>query len=607
MRIAKFVALTLAGTALSGAYAETTTAPSPPPVAAAVAAAATEVPKEAVAPGKGRIATEVFGQLPVMRGPRISPDGKKLVYKIAINGASALAVISLDQPGKPKIFARGEDFTKEAGDRSVGGYRWVGNDHVVFDLVSRDVFGGTRADVGRLVSYNVNDGKVTTLAWENAGANAASILDIDHDNGKLVVQRHTTATSSERQFLFEVINVDVKTGKFTLEQRSNPEVDSWFTDYKGVVRGGLSYDGDTGKERTLYRSDGSQQIRTVMKNVDKDFVEARINPEILLEEPDMAIVTTNQSGFKRAYKMNMLDQKLSEPLFGVPGYDIDDVITNFDGNQIQGYSYVDTRRRYHWVDPTLAEIQSVLDDMFGKSNAIIGSRSRDGNVMTIGVGAPNQSGSHYLYDVAKGSIKLLGYSDPFLRDIKLNPVSTIRYKASDGEEIEAVLTMPRHRTSDKNLPFVMITHGGPYGPRDEERYDDWAQAIAELGYVVLQPNYRGSGGYGKEWIKKGRNEGFGTRMQDDLNDGMDFLASQGMIDPKRACMMGWSYGGYASARAAQRDPDRWRCTIAGAGVYDLVEMKAYDVGYLGQFGSNYLAKGASSLIDVSPARNAKGK
>jgi dipeptidyl aminopeptidase/acylaminoacyl peptidase len=71
--------------------------------------------------------------------------------------------------------------------------------------------------------------------------------------------------------------------------------------------------------------------------------------------------------------------------------------------------------------------------------------------------------------------------------------------------------------------------------------------------------------------------------------------------------MGWSYGGYASARAAQRDPDRWRCTIAGAGVYDLVEMKAYDVGYLGQFGSNYLAKGASSLIDVSPARNAKGK
>jgi dipeptidyl aminopeptidase/acylaminoacyl peptidase len=143
--------------------------------------------------------------------------------------------------------------------------------------------------------------------------------------------------------------------------------------------------------------------------------------------------------------------------------------------------------------------------------------------------------------------------------------------------------------------------------RDFERFDDWSQAMAELGYVVVQPNYRGSGGYGKEWIKKGRSDGFGFRMQDDLNDAVTHLAAQGVVDPKRVCMMGWSYGGYAAARAAQRDADKYRCTIAGAGVYDLPMMKAYDQDYLGSFGANYLAKGAADLESVSPARNAKGK
>ncbi len=189
MRISKFLILALSGTALTAAHAEN---PATPVAPAATIAAASQVPVESVAPGKGRIATAVFGQLPTMRQPRLSPDGKKIVYKVAINGQSALAVISLDQPGKPKIFARGDDFTKEAGDRSVGGFRWVGNDHVVFDLASRDIFNGQRADVGRLVSYNVNTGAMQPLAWENASGNAAGILDIDHDKNSLLVQRQTT-------------------------------------------------------------------------------------------------------------------------------------------------------------------------------------------------------------------------------------------------------------------------------------------------------------------------------------------------------------------------------------------------------------------------------
>jgi dipeptidyl aminopeptidase/acylaminoacyl peptidase len=125
--------------------------------------------------------------------------------------------------------------------------------------------------------------------------------------------------------------------------------------------------------------------------------------------------------------------------------------------------------------------------------------------------------------------------------------------------------------------------------------------------VVIQPNYRGSGGYGRDFVKEGRKpEGYGLRMQDDLNDAVTWFAQKGVIDANRACVMGWSYGGYATARGAQRDPGVWKCAIAGAGVYDFPMMKAYDQGVFGSFGANYQAT-SNNLIEISSARNTDGR
>lgn len=248
-----------------------------------------------------------------------------------------------------------------------------------------------------------------------------------------------------------------------------------------------------------------------------------------------------------------------------------------------------------------------MEEAFGKGNAFITSYDNSMTRFVIFVGGADQAGAYYVFEAQTGKLRLLGWRDELLKDAHLNPVSTIRYKASDGLEIPAVLTMPRHRKQTKGLPLVILTHGGPFGVRDEERFDTWAQTIAEQGYVVVQPNYRGSGGYGTEYLRKGRNAGFGARMQDDLNDAIAYLASTGLVDPGRVCMMGWSYGGYASARAAQRDGDKFRCTVAGAGVYDLPLMRTYDKEYLGNFGAGYLSKGAEDLKEVSPARNTGGK
>ncbi|MBA3940931.1 MAG: hypothetical protein C0520_06950 [Sphingopyxis sp.] len=553
-----------------------------------------------------KVGLDVLAALPLMSNLRMSPDGNKVAMTLGAGNEFGYALLDLTKPGAPpKIFARASTF-KEGEQREVTGYRWASDRYLLLTLSSSEFVArfGQRIDINRIVAYDTETGKTIPLGWEGAAANAANILHIDKQKGRILLARQVDDANTERVFREQVSWVDVATGKvIETVQRTNPIVRSWFADGKGVVRMGFGYDPDNGEERYLYRSNGDEQFRTVQRVVDKDFTGGGIQPIVFLDEPDMAIVSSNHEGHAAIYKANLATMTVGAKLFSVPGYDVDGAMANDAENGILGYAYATDRPRRKFADAKLAEIAQYLAEDFGDGNASIVSSNDGHSRLIVEIASPDQIGSFYLYDTESGKFGLIGHRSEALRDGKLNPVKMIRYKASDGLEIEAVVTTPRLRANQKKLPLVVLVHGGPYGVRDYAEYDQWAQAVAEQGYLVVQPNYRGSGGYGTAFVKAGREDGFGTRMQDDLNDLVDHLASQGVADPARACMMGWSYGGYASARAAQRDPARWKCTIAGAGVYDLPMMRDYDKGYLGNFGANYLAKGASSLADVSPARS----
>jgi dipeptidyl aminopeptidase/acylaminoacyl peptidase len=278
------------------------------------------------------------------------------------------------------------------------------------------------------------------------------------------------------------------------------------------------------------------------------------------------------------------------------------VIQNEERTGIGRISYTDERLRHHYLEPRLKEIQGILDETYGRGNAYIASADRARENLIIRVGGPNQAGGFYLYSTATGDIRHVGWVNDALKDMQLNPVRTIRYRASDGKEVPAVLTLPRLR-QHRNLPLIVLPHGGPWA-RDDESFDMWAQPLAEMGYAVVQPNFRGSTGFGYEW-EAASDGNWGLRMQDDLLDAITHLAGQGIADKSRVCIMGWSYGGYAASRAAQRDGRHYRCAISGAGVHDLPNMVAYDKDYLGRHGSQYLGSAASRLADISPARFAK--
>lgn len=554
----------------------------------------------------GRIETAVFAQLPFMQQPRLSPDGGKVVLRVSSGGTDYLAWIDVATPNsRPVLIAAAGEY-KDVGDRTMVAHRWVGNENIVFTLASREMIYGQRFDVTRLVGYNIRTKKLTPLGWEDATGQASEILHIDHDSNKVLFERENRRYGTERWQLPEVVRVDVTNGNVETVVRPNPIVSSWFADGKGVVRVGTGYDRQTGKVRLLYRSGPGGNFDTVYNQADRDFTDSTIVPLIFLDEPDMAIVRANRDGFQKIYKANLKTMELGKPIFERPGYDVATAYSDSDRRKVLGFGVVENSAEYHWIDPDRREIQAYLDEAMGKGAATIVSASRDDSKLLIHAGTASQAGAYYYYDVTTGRFGRLGWRDERLKDMRLNPVSTVRYRASDGETVAGVLTMPRHRRG-KNLPLIVMPHGGPFGVRDAEEYDHWPQSMAELGYVVIQPNYRGSGGYGSEWVKKGRSNGFGLRMQDDLNDAITHLAAQGIVDPKRVCMMGWSYGGYASARAAQRDPDKYRCTIAGAGVYDLPMMRIYDKEYLGAFGAKYLTAGAPDLDAVSPAANTKGR
>jgi dipeptidyl aminopeptidase/acylaminoacyl peptidase len=265
---------------------------------------------------------------------------------------------------------------------------------------------------------------------------------------------------------------------------------------------------------------------------------------------------------------------------------------------LHGVEVTENRATTHWTDPTMAALQKKLAAMVQGAQVEISSFTVDRSVVIVKVGDASAPGAYFIYRAADQSLQPLAINNQTLKLRRLHPVKTIRYKARDGLEIAAVLTLPRGNAG-KNLPLILMPHGGP-AARDEEAWDWWSQFLADRGYAVIQPNYRGSTGYGTPFTRKGEGQ-WGLAMQDDLNDGVKALVEQGIADPKRVCVVGGSYGGYAALRAAQRDGALFRCAVSFAGVSDLQRLLAFDSNALGHEASaDWLKAQAPDFKAISP-------
>jgi dipeptidyl aminopeptidase/acylaminoacyl peptidase len=211
-------------------------------------------------------------------------------------------------------------------------------------------------------------------------------------------------------------------------------------------------------------------------------------------------------------------------------------------------------------------LQAKLDKALPNTVNLPVDWSDDEKRVLVWSGGASDPGRYYLLDRSTSQMHAVVDPYPQVDPAKLSPVKSVRYRARDGLQIPAYLTLPIGRDA-KSLPLIVMPHGGPFD-RDHWEYDPIVQFLASRGYAVLQPEFRGSTGYGKDFVSKGYGE-WGRKMQDDLDDGVDWLAKTGQIDPRRVCMVGGSYGGYAALWAAVRNPDRYRCAASMAGVSDV--------------------------------------
>jgi dipeptidyl aminopeptidase/acylaminoacyl peptidase len=220
----------------------------------------------------------------------------------------------------------------------------------------------------------------------------------------------------------------------------------------------------------------------------------------------------------------------------------------------------------------------------------------------------NDAGTYWLIDGK--SAGPLGYAYPDLPDAVVGKVSVVTYRAADGLEIHAILTLPPGREA-RALPLVVLPHGGPQA-HDTVSFDWWAQAYASRGYAVLQPNFRGSTGYGRDFRDAGFGQ-WGRKMQTDLSDGVAALAAQGVIDRRRVCIVGASYGGYAALAGVTVQHGLYRCAVSVAGVSDLAYLISNNLWENGQqegtAGVRYLNRFLSvtsqddrGLNEISPVR-----
>lgn len=366
--------------------------------------------------------------------------------------------------------------------------------------------------------------------------------------------------------------------KVNLKERKTPSVYSkgmhatndFFLDAQGLVLAQESYDNRTNTHKIRVRKNDEwvDIYKEIVEVQEKSFV--GLTPDY----KSLVILDTNaDTGRTAYYTMSLDDGKIAGPIFSRTDADIESVITSFQ-RIVLGVRYSGLRPSYQFFDPKLNQRMSEIFAIFPEQSVYLVDFSPDWKNLVVHVEGSSAPSDYYLFAEGKPT-QHLASSRPNIKDEDLNPIGTVTFKARDDLKIPTLLTIPKDKVGAmKNLPAVIMPHGGP-ASHDEIDFNWMAQALAAQGYLVIQPQFRGSDGFGLEHEKAGHGE-WGKKMQDDLTDAVNFFAKKGMVDPSKICIVGASYGGYAALAGGAFTPDLYKCVVSIAGISDLKTMLAWD-------------------------------
>ena len=502
-----------------------------------------------------------FTVMPAINGVAISPNGQQLasIRATSQNGDYIIEIKNLTKPEAAPVRLGAERMSVLAVD-------WVSNDKVL--VVFRQLLktGATKRWVNKIAITSA-DGKGEWLVpfkdKPSAGFRFVGVLPNSPD--EILVEART----DDKPFP-NVVRFNLNSGRAVTVLRGSDKISgSFIADSDGEIRAGTGYNMTVKGPEIYVRAKGSEEwqlLKTISPEQRDDFGFAvagvsKDNPNELYVIANMGQDTTG------LYLYNILTKTYSERLFGLDGLDTDGITQALDGSLLE-INYTDKWPSRYVTDNKRAELLAGIEAQFPGQLVSVESRSWDGATLVLKISSSKNPGSYYLVNAQKQLIKL-GDAQPQLKPEMLSEVKYVSYKARDGRKINAYVTVPAGKAP---FPAIVLPHGGPW-VRDVVVFDEWAQLLASQGYLVIQPNYRGSTGYGAEhWIAGDKN--WGLAKQDDLDDAAKFLVNAGLAQTGKLAIFGWSYGGYAAFAGSMRDNNIYNCAVAGAGVADISEIRA---------------------------------
>ncbi|GMW05502.1 MAG: S9 family peptidase [Gammaproteobacteria bacterium] len=536
----------------------------------------------AVAP---KLPVDAFGTLPLMGQARISPDGRYVAAAMLDGARYSLVIFDLQQIGqKPP-------FRAPTGDWDVNWIHWKVDNRLLVSV--RQAF--HRNEVGvietRLWSLNADGSDLKRLVQPKGGSKgswlegsqavvqvADAVIDFLPDDPRHILM----AFNPEDPRRPRLYQVDIRTDRRAQVAPGGDTIQRWMLDSKGRVRlaQGRNYSVNNANLKTYYRATEKDDWTEIWDEGQKN---AEFSPVVFdRSDPDILYVSSDhENGRHGLYRYRLSSQEFVEKLFLHPEMDIDEIILDPQGLVVEAVSYVTDTRHFEWFSADLASIyREIRSQLPGWSIKPV-SRAFDDSRVIVYASAADHSSRYYIYERAAKKLQLFAPTFPQLDEHDLSRVVPVSYRARDGLEIPAYLTLPpgvRH-PPQAPLPAVVMPHGGPEA-RDYGEFDPAVQMLANHGYAVLQMNFRGSSGYGAEFEQAGRRE-WGEAMQDDVTDGTRWLIDSKIADPARICIVGGSYGGYAALMGVVREPQLYRCAVSINGVTDLPDLLNHRAKFVG--------------------------
>jgi len=518
------------------------------------------------------IPAEDFARKPAIDSVVPSPSGKRLaVLMFGPSGYRRLGVMDLDPLGEPRVVG-------EFNDADVTWARWVSDDRLVYEAFQQSA----EISAGGAGTFAVNhDGSAPRqlITWRYALDSTGSRIQSrvlpygwfihsttdDGSNDVLVYKQVKDHLGDIKEF--QLARLSTTTGLLQSLSLGMPEgTRTWMLDAAREPRVLVSY--KEGRNKVFWRGSREQGWGEV---ADFDALNEEFEPRFITKDGKFFVSANVKSNTSSLFTFDPSAKKIDpDPVLAVKGFDMDaSPIMDSQTGTLVGLKFTADRPMSYWFDAKLHRIQRALDAALPeRSNIILCGRCESTRFLVVYSRSDRQPGEFLLFDREKNSLQPIGAARPWIKEETQGRRALQRFIARDGLEVPVYVTHPPGAGPDKPLPAVVLVHGGPYLRGSNINWSADAQFLASRGYRVIEPEFRGSTGYGDTLFRAGWKQ-WGRAMQNDLADAVQWAAKQGMVDPAKVCIMGGSYGGYAALMGPIAHPDTYRCAVSFAGVTDI--------------------------------------